>query len=150
MEQTMLDKIIKTLAAIGGAIAGFFGEWSILMTVLCVCMAVDYVSGVIVGLCNKSLKTESGGLSSKVGFAGLMKKAMILLVVLLATLADKAVGSDSMVFQGAVTCFYIANEGLSVIENAALLGLPVPGIIKKALDALKEKGEEKPKAKDEI
>ena len=120
------------------------------MTILCVCMAVDNISGVIVGLCNKSLKTDSDGLSSKVGFAGLMKKAMILSVVLLATLVDKALGSETMVFQGAVTCFYIANEGLSVIENAALLGLPVPGIIKGALDSLKKKGEEEKEDGDGI
>lgn len=139
---TVFDKILKVLAAIGGAIAGFFGEWSILLTVLVIAMTVDYVSGVMVGLANKSMKTDSGGLSSKVGFNGLLKKGMILLMVLLATLVDKAVGAQNMIVQGAVICYYIANEGISICENAALLGLPVPKIIKNALDAMKEKGED--------
>lgn len=138
----MWDKVIKTLAAAGGAVAGFFGGWNAILTVLLVAMAVDYASGLIVAMAGKSLKTESGGLNSKIGFVGLAKKGMICLVVLTATLLDKAVGNATSVFQMAVCCFYIANEGVSILENAAIVGLPVPGIVKRALDELKQKGED--------
>lgn len=147
---TVWDKILKALATVGGAIAGLFGEWTMLLTVLVAAMAVDYATGLIVALKNKSLKTESGGLSSKVGFAGLLKKAMIMAVVLLATLVDRATGSSTMVFQGAVVCFYIANEGVSILENAALMELPLPAVLKKALDALKEKGNAEEKTVDKM
>lgn len=139
----MWDKVLKTLAALGGAIAGFFGEWNTVLTVLVVAMAIDYVSGMIVAAAGKSPKTESGGLNSKVGFVGLAKKGMILLVVLTATLLDRAAGNATSVFQMAASCFYIANEGVSILENATLIGLPVPAAIQKALDDLKNVGEEK-------
>lgn len=137
----MWDKVLKTTAALGGAIAGFFGEWSTVLTVLIVAMVVDYISGMIVAAAGKSPKTESGGLNSKIGFIGLAKKGMILLVVLTATLLDKAVGNATSVFQMAVACFYVANEGVSILENAALIGLPVPEVILRALDDMKSKGE---------
>ena len=137
----MWDKVLKTMAALGGAIAGFFGEWSTVLTVLIVAMVVDYISGMIVAAAGKSPKTESGGLNSKIGFIGLAKKGMILLVVLTGTLLDKAVGNATSVFQTAVACFYVANEGVSILENAALIGLPVPEVILRALDDMKHKGE---------
>lgn len=138
----MWDKIVKACAAVLGAVAGFFGEWNMVLTVLLVAMGIDYVAGLIVAMAGRSPKTESGKLSSKAGFLGLAKKAMMILVVLTATLLDKAVGNSTSVFQTAVALFYIANEGLSILENAVLLDLPVPGVIKRALDMLKEQGEE--------
>ena len=113
-----------------------------MLTVLAVAMVVDYLTGLIVAACGKSQKTEGGGLSSKVGFVGLAKKGFILLIVLLATALDKAIGNQTMVFQMASAGYYIANEGLSVVENAALLGVPFPGGLKKALDELKQSGDE--------
>ena len=136
------DKIIKGIAAVGGAIAGIFGEWSALMTILAAVMVLDYVSGVLVAIVGKSLKTEGGHLDSKVGFKGLAKKAFIICIVLLATLLDKSIGADAMVFQTATVCYYIANEGISVVENAGLMGLPVPNVIKKALEQMKEKNDQ--------
>ena len=132
------DKILKFLAGIAGAIAGLFGEWSTTFTILVVVMAIDYVSGVIVAACGKSPKTEAGGLSSKVGFIGIAKKCFVMLMVLLATMLDRAIGNETMVFQTSLVFYYIANEGLSVLENAALMGLPFPEKLKKALEALKE------------
>ena len=142
MNNSLFDRAIKAAATLGGAVIGFFGGWTALLTALVAVMAVDYVSGVFVALNNKSQKTESGGLSSKVGFKGLLKKGMILLVVLVATLVDKVIGSDGMICQSAAICFYIANEGLSVLENAALLGLPVPSAVRRALDDIREKDDE--------
>lgn len=137
----MVEKTLKLLAAAAGGIAGLFGPWNGLMTVLLAVMAVDYVSGVMIAVMGKSDKTESGGLSSKAGFFGLLKKAMIWLVVLLATLIDRAGGGTASMFQTAAVCFYIANEGISVLENAVLMGLPVPQAIRGALDVLRRKGD---------
>ena len=134
----MWDKIVKGLAAAGGAVLGWVGGWNVMLTVLAVAMVVDYLTGLIVAACGKSQKTEGGGLSSKVGFVGLAKKGFILLIVLLATALDKAIGNQTMVFQMASAGYYIANEGLSVMENAALLGVPFPGGLKKALEELKQ------------
>jgi len=135
------DKIIKGIAAVGGAVAGIFGEWSALMTILAAVMVLDYISGVLVAISGNSLKTEGGHLDSKVGFIGLAKKAFILVIVLMATLLDKALGAEAMVFQTATVCYYIANEGISVVENAGLMGLPVPDVVKRALEQMKEKKE---------
>lgn len=141
------DKILKFLAGIAGAIAGLFGEWTTTLTILVVVMAIDYISGVLVAACGKSLKTEAGGLSSKVGFIGIAKKGFIMLLVLLATMLDRAIGNETMVFQTSLVFYYIANEGLSVLENAALMGLPFPEKLKKTLETLRDK--DKPPDKTE-
>lgn len=138
------DKILKLIAGVAGAIAGLFGEWTTTMTILVILMATDYISGWIVAWCGKSPKTESGGLSSKVGFIGIAKKAFIMIMVLLATLLDKAIGTGQMVFQSSLVLYYIANEGLSILENAALMGVPFPEKMKKALETLQEKEKEPP------
>lgn len=138
----MWDKIVKTVCAAVGAIMGVFGEWNLLLTLLACVMLMDYVSGLIVAALGRSLKTENGGIDSKVGFIGLAKKGFIMLIVLMATLLDRALGVDKMVFQTAATCYYIANEGISIFENAGMIGLPVPPVLKKALEQLRQKGEE--------
>lgn len=138
------DKAIKWLAGIAGAIAGLFGEWTTMLTILVVVMAIDYISGWIVAWCGRSPKTEGGGLSSKVGFVGIAKKGFIMLLVLLATLLDRAIGNETMVFQSSLVFYYIANEGLSILENAALMGVKFPEKLRKALEALREKEDEPP------
>jgi len=130
---TVWDKIIKGLAAIGGAIAGLFGGWDMLLVVLVAMMAVDYVSGVLVAVMGKSQKTEYGGLSSKVGAYGLAKKGLMMLVVLVAALLDRAIGTQAAVFRDAACWFYIANEGLSLLENLSLAGVPFPEKLKEML-----------------
>lgn len=144
------DRIIKAAAAIGGAIAGLMGEWNALLTILMVAMATDYITGLIVAACGRSPKTEGGKLSSTAGFIGLAKKAVIVTVVLLATLLDRAIGSESMIFQSAATCYYIANEGLSILENAALLDVPIPKKLRAALEAMKDKGDQDDKPPDDM
>ena len=143
------DKILKWLAGIAGAIAGLFGEWSTTLTILVAVMAIDYISGVIVAACGKSPKSEAGGLSSKVGFIGIAKKGFIMLLVLLATMLDRAIGNETMVFQTSLVFYYIANEGLSILENAALMGLPFPEKLKKALETLRDQENKKPPDKTE-
>jgi toxin secretion/phage lysis holin len=138
------DKILKALAAVAGAICGLFGEWNAMLTILVVMMAADYISGWIVAWCGRSPKTEGGGLSSKVGFIGLAKKGFIMLLVLVATMLDRAIGNETMVFQSSLVFYYIANEGLSILENAALMGVKFPEKLRKALEALREKEDEPP------
>ena len=138
------DKVVKALAAAAGAIAGLFGEWNTMLTILVVMMTVDYVSGWIVALCGKSPKTEGGGLSSKVGFVGLAKKGFIMLLVLVATMLDRAIGGGSSVFQSSLVLYYIANEGLSVLENAALMGVKFPAKLQRALEAMRDKEDDPP------
>ena len=94
-----------------------------------------------VAFAGKSPKTEGGGWLSSEGFKGLLRKGAIVAMVLLGTLLDRAIGTDGMVFQTATACYYIANEGLSVLENVALIGVPVPEVIKRALEAMRSKGD---------
>lgn len=146
----MWDKVVKMLCAAAGAIAGIFGGWNTLLTLLACAMAMDYVSGLMVAMLGKSPKTDGGGIDSKVGFIGLAKKGFIIMIVLLATLLDGALGTDKLVFQTATVCYYIANEGISIIENAGLIGIPVPPIIQKAMEQLKQRGDgDTPEKKDD-
>lgn len=130
------DKLLKGLAAAVGAVGGFFGGWNPMMTVLAVCICMDYATGVIVAFCGHSPKTEGGGISSAAGFRGLGRKIIILLVVMLAAMLDRVTGNA--VFQTTVTAYYIANEGISIIENAVLMGVPVPDSMKNALEVMRE------------
>ena len=136
------DKILKAVAAACGALAGLFGEWTQMHTILVAVMAADYITGCVVAALGKSPKTEGGGLSSKVGFIGLAKKGFIMAIVLLAALLDRALGNQSAAFQTAAICYYIANEGLSILENAALMDVPFPKKLKKALETMREKERE--------
>lgn len=136
------EKIVKTLAALAGAVAGLFGEWSPLLTILVAVMSLDYVSGLIVAACGKSPKIEGGRLSSKAGFVGIARKALMLLLIGLATLVDRALGNSAMVFQTSLAFYYIANEGLSILENAALLDVRFPEKIKRALESMREREED--------
>ena len=134
----MWDKILKGICLVAGMIAGLYGEWTAALTILAVMMAVDYITGVLVAITGRSPKTDGGGLSSKIGFVGLAKKGFIMLIVLVATQLDRAIGNTSMVFQTATVFYYIANEGLSILENADLMGVPFPRWIKEKLETMRE------------
>ena len=131
--ERMWDKAVKLLAAAGGAIAGLFGGWDLLLRVLATLMAADYASGLIVAIMGRSVKTEYGGLSSKVGAMGLARKGLMLLVVLVAALVDQALGMDAYMCRNAACWFYIANEGISILENVGLAGAPYPEKLKELL-----------------
>ncbi len=137
------NNVTKWLAAVVGAVLGLFGAWTQMHTILVAVMATDYVTGCIVAALGRSPKTDGGGLSSKVGFIGLAKKGFIMAIVLLATLLDRALGGTATVFQSAALAYYIANEGLSILENAGLLGVPFPERLKHALEAMRDKDEDK-------
>ena len=103
-------------------------------------MGLDYVTGVCTALLRKSEKTEDGAFKSSVAFKGLTKKLMMLVIVMLGVALDRMLGTDN-VCRIAVISFYIANEGLSILENALLLGVPVPAVIRELLDKMKKKGD---------
>lgn len=140
-----MGKLAKITAAACGAILSFITGLPPLMWVLLGVMCLDYATGLMCGLVGVSPKTEGGGLSSRKAFSGLMRKMMILAVVLLAVLLDFAVAHGAGVqfnaVTGAVCLWFIASEGVSVIENAAELGLPIPGVLKKALEVMKSAGD---------
>ncbi len=135
------ENVTKALAAALGAVAGLLGEWNVLLTILALFMVIDYLTGLIVAWRGKSPKTETGGVSSRAGFDGLIRKFFIMVVVLVATLLDVAIGNASRVFQTAATMYYIANEGISILENTALMGVKYPKFIAKALENLREKND---------
>ena len=140
-----MRKTTEILAAIGGAIASFFCGLPPIIWVLIAVMTIDYVTGIICGFMGVSPKTETGGLSSNAAFKGLLKKALILLVVLLAALLDKAVsmgtGAAFEAVAGATCLWFIASEGFSILENVASMGVPVPKILLQALEIMRNKGD---------
>ena len=132
----MWERIIKAVAAGAGAAVSFWTGLGVMPQTLAVVMLVDYVTGLMCAVKGVSLKTESGHVSSKAGFEGLMKKAAIILIVFVATWLDEAIGTQALA--AATMCFYIANEGVSILENTSLLGVPYPQVLKNALEAIKE------------
>lgn len=144
-DMTVWDKILKLLAGALGAILGAFGGASPVMYVLLGLMAVDYVSGLLVAIMGRSGKSDGGGLDSKIGFVGLAKKGMMLLLILVAAQIDTAMGG-SHVFRDAACWFYIANEGLSILENMALAGVPFPSRMKQMLEQTKKQHDHPPDA----
>lgn len=151
-----MKKVLEVLAAIGGAIVSFFTEMPPLVWILIAVMTIDYVTGLICAAMGKSQKTENGYISSNQAFIGLMKKALILLVVLLAALLDKAVSAGAGIqfeaVMGATCLWFIASEGFSILENVALMGVPVPKILLRLLEIMRQKGdvpEEKPEESKE-
>lgn len=124
------------IGVVGGLIAGLYGGWTSAMTTLIIFMGIDYLTGLIVaGIFKKSGKSENGALESRVGFKGLCRKGMILLILLVACRLDLIL--DTTYVKDAVCIGFIANETLSIIENAGLMGVPIPAVITKAVDVLR-------------
>lgn len=140
-----MKKVLELLAAAGGAIASFFINMPPLVWILIAVMTIDYITGLICGAMGKSQKTETGYLASHAAFLGLLKKALILLVVLLAALLDAAVSKGAGIqfeaTMGATCLWFIASEGLSILENVASMGVPVPKILLKLLEVMRSKGD---------
>ena len=148
----MNEKVTQILAAIGGAILSFFCGIPPIMWVLVAAMSLDYMTGIICGIMGVSEKTEHGHLASSAAFRGLMKKVLIIIVVLLAALLDKAVtmgaGVEFAAVTGATCLWFIASEGISLLENVIKMGVPVPEILSKALELMKTKGGDSEKPPD--
>ena len=139
-----MEDLYKMAAAALGVVISFFTGLPVIMWVLIGVMSIDYITGLCCGAMGVSPKTETGGLSSRAAFKGLLRKCAVLLVVLLAALLDLAVESNSGIqftaVTGATCLWFIASEGISVLENAAAMGLPIPSVLRRALDIMRDSG----------
>lgn len=132
--------LYSIIGAVGGFIAMAFGGWNDALITLMIFMSVDYITGLTVaGVFKKSKKSESGALESRAGFKGICRKGVALLIVLVATRLD--VVMKTTYIKDAVIIAFIANESISIIENAGLMGVPIPDAITKAIDILKKESE---------
>lgn len=133
--------LLSIVGAIGAFISSLFGGWDAALTTLVIFMAIDYITGLIVaGVFHNSGKSENGALESRAGWKGLCRKGMTLLIVLVAVRLDMAIGTSFI--KDAVVIAYIVNETISIIENAGLMGLPIPQVIGKAIDVLQQKADD--------
>ena len=132
--ENILNWIKGATAAIGGIAAYIWGGWDPLIIVLVAMVSIDYITGVI----NAGLQH---GLSSQVGFKGLLKKIVIFMIVAVGTLIDRIIPATNAAVRTAVCMYYIANEGLSILENAAEMGLPLPSALKKVLGQIRREDE---------
>ena len=127
-------KIQTAITMLGGWLGYFVGGMDGMLTALIILMAIDYVTGVMCAIADKSL-------SSAVGFKGICRKVLILMLVGIANIIDVNVVGSGSALRGAVICFYLSNEGISILENATHLGLPVPAKLKEILTQLHNREE---------
>ena len=140
----MKQTICSVLGVIGSAIASFFGGWDQGLQTILNYIRIDYISALIVaGVFKNSPKTDTGSLESKAGWKGLCRKCMTLIFVLVAYRLDLVIGTNYI--RDAVIIAFIANETISLVENAGLMGLPLPEVITKAIDILQKKTESEDK-----
>ena len=138
----MKESLCTVFGVAGAFIARLFGGWDSALTTLIIFMMIDHITGMVVaGVFHKSAKSENGALESRAGWKGLCRKGVMLLVVLVACRLDITVGSTFI--KDAVVIAFIVNETISIIENAALMGVPIPGAITQAIDILQKKEDEK-------
>ena len=112
----------------GGVVTYVLGGWDIAMITLAVFMVLDYITGMCASYITKEWNSETGAV-------GLVKKGTIILLIVLGVFLDRLVTGDTWIFRNVIAMFYIANEGLSVVENCGRIGLPIP---KRLLDALEQ------------
>ena len=134
----MKNIVCASIGMVGAAVSTIFGGWSEALTTLLICMVIDYITGLVVaGVFHNSPKTDSGALESNAGLKGLFRKCVMLIFVLVGHRLDLAVGTTYI--RDAVCIAFIANEILSLVENAGLMGVPIPNVITNAIDVLKKK-----------
>lgn len=134
------EAICVAVGLVGSFISKALGGWDAALTTLIIFMVVDYLTGLVVaGVFHKSKKTENGALESNVGWKGLCKKGVTLLFVLIAYRLDLALGLDFI--RATVIIGFMVNELISIVENAGLMGIPIPGVLGKAIDILTQKAE---------
>lgn len=135
--EKLFDYIKLFIIALGTGFTWLFGVWDIPLIVLVVFMVLDQLTGVIRGYVNKEL-------SSDVGLKGIARKCVILIILIVAVMLDRLLNTGSWMFRTMVAYFYIANEGISLLENCASLGAPIPEKLKNALIQLKEGKKKEP------
>jgi len=127
--------IQAALAAVGGALGWFLGGWDGFLYALLAFVVLDYLTGVLCAIADKKL-------SSEIGFKGIAKKVLIFALVGIGYIIDSQVLSDSGAVRTAVIFFYLSNEGVSILENAGHLGLPIPEKLKAVLEQLHDRNDE--------
>lgn len=136
------DAALAAMALLGSAVANTMGGWDAALRTLILCMVLDYLTGMIVaGVFKRSGKSSDGSMDSRAGFQGLCKKGAELVLVLIGNQVDLMLGES--LTRTAVIFFLIGNEGLSVMENLGLMGVPYPPFLKEMLAVLKKQGEQK-------
>ena len=130
--QEVWSRFQLLFSLLGGALSALVGGMDSLMIVLVACMIIDYLTGVMHAILEKQL-------SSAVGFKGICKKVLIFIMVGIAHLLDVHILGGSGALRSAVICFYLSNEGISLLENAARIGLPVPEALREVLAQLHQK-----------
>ena len=134
----MKNLVCISIGMVGAAVSTMLGGWSEALTTLLICMVIDYITGLVVaGVFHNSPKTATGALESNAGLKGLFRKAVMLLFVLIGHRLDVAVGTTYI--RDAVCIAFISNEVISLVENAGLMGVPIPEVITNAIDVLKNK-----------
>ena len=139
--ENLLNYFKIIIAALGTGITWLVGTWDTALVVLVCFMVLDYFTGVLRAWTNKEI-------SSDVGLKGIARKTVILIVLIVAVLLDRLLNTGTWVFRTLICYFYIANEGISLLENCAGLGLPIPEKLKDALVQLKD-GEKKELSKEQ-
>lgn len=131
-----MDNIISYIklgiVTLGTLFTWIFGAWDIPLVTLVVFIFLDYLTGVIKGCANKNL-------CSNIGLRGIVKKVLILVVLLVAVMLDRLLDNGVWMFRTLICYFYISNEGISILENCADLGVPIPDVLRKTLKQLKDK-----------
>lgn len=126
-----INYIKGVVVSVGTGLTWFFGTWDTTLAVLVCFMVLDYVTGLLRAYVNKEV-------SSAIGLKGIARKAVIFVVLIVAVLLDRLLNTGNWVFRTLICYFYIANESISLLENCAGLGLPIPDKLKEALSQLKE------------
>ena len=134
-----LKNIICTAGGVLGAgIAAIFGGWTFALTALLILMGIDYVSGLVVaGIFHTSPKSETGGLESRAGLKGLFRKFFMICIVVAAHVIDRLIGTNYI--RDACAIAFCLNELISIVENAGLMGVPIPKVITGAIDVLRRR-----------
>ena len=136
-----LSVVCAAVGTAGAAVAKALGGWDNAVITLIIFMVIDYAMGLIVaGVFKKSEKSENGGLSSRVCWVGLARKVITLLFVVIAYRLDLLIGTDYI--RTGVIIAFCASELISICENAGLMGVPLPSVITKAIDSLKNRSED--------
>lgn len=137
----MKDIFCWVCAIVSSTILYLVGDITMPFIILLIFMCTDYITGLILsGVFKKSKKTESGGLSSEIGFKGLIKKVCIIICVIVANMLDYVLKTNYI--RNVVIISFITNEVISIIENLGLIGVKIPKVITNAIDILKGKEED--------
>ena len=135
---TVKTTVLTVIGAIGSFIANLFGGWTSDLVTLIIMMSIDFIMGLLIAaVWKRSGKSQNGALSSWSAWKGLCRKCISLLFVLIAYRLDLVIGVDYI--RTAVIIGFIANELISIVENAGIMGVPIPSMITKAIDLLRNK-----------